>query len=263
MRHWVYTAARIVLYEDLRDRLAGDAAPTLPVMMAVRGARPVAAAIAHDARCVQAGFTAGALGQFIASPADLVKVRLQSGAKEYSGFTQTVRRVYAVEGARGFYTGWRSAPAPPSVPRARSRPALQAECGPGCDGQSGRAGDVRRLEAVGASAHRNPGRYREGAAAPSWPPLTAAAGLSVHVLSALTSGFFAALCSTPADVCKSRVMSGMYPSMTACLVGTVRTEGAQALFKGFMPNWLRLGPWQFCFWVAYENLRIKVTGTGF
>ena len=66
-------------------------------------------------------------------------------------------------------------------------------------------------------------------------------GVVLHTCSALCSGFVAALLSTPADVCKSRVMSGMYPSMVSCLVGTVKNEGVAALWKGFGPNWLRLG----------------------
>jgi len=38
-------------------------------------------------------------------------------------------------------------------------------------------------------------------------------------------------------------------------------EGPLALYKGFMPGWLRLAPWQLTFWVAYEQLRIA-TGIG-
>ena len=39
------------------------------------------------------------------------------------------------------------------------------------------------------------------------------------------------------------------------LVKTVRHEGVTALWKGFLPTWARLGPWQFVFWVSYEKLR--------
>ena len=28
-----------------------------------------------------------------------------------------------------------------------------------------------------------------------------------------------------------------------------------ALYKGFMPVWLRLAPWQIIFWTSYEQLR--------
>lgn len=55
LRHWVYTATRIVLYEDLRNQLGGGAESSF----------------AAKAAC---GFTAGAIGQLIASPFDLVKV---------------------------------------------------------------------------------------------------------------------------------------------------------------------------------------------
>ena len=34
-----------------------------------------------------------------------------------------------------------------------------------------------------------------------------------------------------------------------------------ALWKGLLPTWARLGPWQMAFWVAYEKLR-NATGTG-
>ena len=41
----------------------------------------------------------------------------------------------------------------------------------------------------------------------------------------------------------------------------VTNEGPLALYKGFMPGWLRLGPWQLVFWCSYEQLRI-LSGLG-
>jgi len=35
----------------------------------------------------------------------------------------------------------------------------------------------------------------------------------------------------------------------------VRTEGVLALYKGFIPNWLRLGPWNIIFFMTYEQLK--------
>ena len=46
-----------------------------------------------------------------------------------------------------------------------------------------------------------------------------------------------------------------------CWAKVVRNEGPLALYKGFVPGWLRLGPWQLVFWVSYEQLRIA-TGIG-
>ena len=55
------------------------------------------------------------------------------------------------------------------------------------------------------------------------------------------------------DVVKSRIMASggaanahavIYSGTLDCLVKTVRTEGVLALWKGFLPCWGRLGPWQ-------------------
>jgi len=77
-----------------------------------------------------------------------------------------------------------------------------------------------------------------------------------HTIASIHSGFWAAFCSTPADVLKSRLMaSGSNMSMTSCLVDIVKKEGFVAMWKGFFPNWIRLGPWQLIFWVTYEFTR--------
>lgn len=85
-------------------------------------------------------------------------------------------------------------------------------------------------------------------------------GLPAHLLASVCSGFVASLVSTPADVIKTRVMSQdpanpMYRGSLDCLVKSVRTEGVAALWRGFLPTWARLGPWQLAFWVTYEQLR--------
>jgi len=75
-------------------------------------------------------------------------------------------------------------------------------------------------------------------------------GVMVHTMSAVCSGLVASFCATPADVVKSRVMGGQATGVVSCVRDTVRNEGA-----GFFPNWGRLGPWQFVFWVSYEQFR--------
>ena len=37
----------------------------------------------------------------------------------------------------------------------------------------------------------------------------------------------------------------------------------KSLYIGFIPNWLRLAPWQFIFWNSYEFYRIKFGLDGF
>ena len=52
-----------------------------------------------------------------------------------------------------------------------------------------------------------------------------------------------------------------YNGTLDCWRKVVANEGFTALYKGFMPGWLRLGPWQLVFWCSYEQLRI-LTGIG-
>ena len=42
---------------------------------------------------IVAGASAGGIGQLLASPADLVKVRLQTGGSKYNGFVDCLRQV--------------------------------------------------------------------------------------------------------------------------------------------------------------------------
>ena len=150
-----------------------------------------------------AGLTAGGVGQLLASPADLVKIRLQTatGKSASGGFLNTVRTIKKQEGWRGFYKGWR-----PNVTRAAIVNI----------GELATYDEAKRMVRKGTGLGD---------------------GVALHTLSALCSGFVAALMSTPADVCKSRVMSGMYTTMFRCVVGTVQNEGVAALWKGFGPNW--------------------------
>ena len=86
----------------------------------------------------------------------------------------------------------------------------------------------------------------------------------------LMAGFTAALMGTPADVIKTRVMNQptnehgqgiYYKNSIDCLQKTVRNEGVGALYKGFLPIWMRLGPWSLTFWVTFEWIRL-VFGVG-
>lgn len=47
----------------------------------------------------------------------------------------------------------------------------------------------------------------------------------------------------------------LYKNSLDCLVKTVHNEGFWALYKGFIPCWLRMGPWSLTFWLTYEQIR--------
>jgi len=102
-------------------------------------------------------------------------------------------------------------------------------------------------------------------------------GVYNHFVSSMAAGLATAAASTPIDVIKTRMMnqrnlkphaatasgaspaSGavyeLYSSSMDCLMKTLRHEGPSALYKGFIPNWVRLGPWNVVFFLTYEQLK--------
>uniref|UniRef100_A0A8K9V8B3 Solute carrier family 25 member 14 n=1 Tax=Oncorhynchus mykiss TaxID=8022 RepID=A0A8K9V8B3_ONCMY len=71
-----------------------------------------------------------------------------------------------------------------------------------------------------------------------------------HFISSFMCGLAGALASNPVDVVRTRMMnqrvlSGnpMYKGTLDGVMQTWKNEGFFALYKGFWPNWLRLGPW--------------------
>lgn len=62
----------------------------------------------------------------------------------------------------------------------------------------------------------------------------------------LGAGFVAVCVGSPVDVVKSRVMgdkAGTYNGMIDCFTKTYAKEGLSAFYKGFLPNFARLGSW--------------------
>lgn len=52
----------------------------------------------------------------------------------------------------------------------------------------------------------------------------------------------------------------LYRGMLDCGVQTIKAEGVLALYKGFLPAYVRLAPWQMVFFIAYEQLSLFVHG---
>ncbi|KAK1307687.1 Mitochondrial uncoupling protein 3 [Acorus calamus] len=199
LRHLFYTPLRIVSYELLRpssDSLASRAF---------------------------AGGASGVLAQVVASPADLVKVRMQADGRRYSSAPDALMKIVRSEGLGGLWRG--------VVPNAQR--AFLVNMG--------------ELTCYDYSKRRilNGGLCEDN--------------LYAHTLASVASGLCSTMMSCPADVVKTRMMNQgverVYRGSLDCLVRTVRAEGFGALWKGFFPTWARLGPWQFVFWVSYEQLR--------
>ncbi|XP_040378998.1 mitochondrial uncoupling protein 3 isoform X1 [Oryza brachyantha] len=220
VRHLFYTPLRIVGYENLRSTFAcgGREAGLLEKALA--------------------GGVSGIVAQVVASPADLIKVRMQADSRllsqgiqpRYTGILDAFTEIIRTEGFRGLWKG--------VVPNAHR--AFLVNMGElACYDQAKHF--IIRKQICGDN-------------------------LYAHTLASVASGLSATTLSCPADVIKTRMMNQgkdakvMYRNSYDCLVMTVKHEGLTALWKGFLPTWARLGPWQFVFWVSYEKLR-QASGT--
>ncbi|CAL5068114.1 unnamed protein product [Urochloa decumbens] len=215
LRHLMYTPLRIVGYEHLRSTLASGGREAGVVEKALSGG------------------ISGIAAQVVASPADLIKVRMQADSRllsqgiqpRYTGVADAFTKIIRAEGLLGLWKG--------VVPNAQRAFLV----------------NIGELTCYDQAKHFIIRKQ------------ICDDNLYAHTMASVASGLSATTLSCPADVIKTRMMNqgkegkALYRSSYDCLVKTVRHEGMAALWKGFLPTWARLGPWQFVFWVSYEKLR--------
>ena len=88
-------------------------------------------------------------------------------------------------------------------------------------------------------------------------------GFKLHFIASMFSGFVTAFMTNPIDVIKTRIMSEnvtmnkglVYASTSTCFLKILKTEGVLGFYKGFMPNWMRLGPHTVITFLMFERLR--------
>jgi len=222
LRHVVYSGIRIGLYEQIKDIVKGDSD--------------------HFSlwKKIVAGAASGAIGQLIASPTDLVKVRLQAqrrnmlqtkllGKEPVVKYTGTFHAFSTIYKEEGFVKLWR-----------------------------GVAPNVYRAALVNLGELATYDQSKEWLVKSN---LLGGDNLISQSFAGLASGLAATITSCPADVVKTRMMNQaadqkLYINSLDCLIKSVKAEGVLALYKGFFPTWARLGPWQLCFWITYEQLRV-------
>jgi len=89
-------------------------------------------------------------------------------------------------------------------------------------------------------------------------------GMVTHFTASLAAGFIATVVTSPIDVVKTRIMnmkpdtSGKMPyrGILDCFYSTWRAEGVMGFYKGFVPNFARLGPQTVLTFLFYEQLAI-------
>ena len=167
------------------------------------------------------GGVSGAISQFIASPFDLLKVRYITNKHLNNSIYYELKGIIK---ENGFYGLWKGAT--PNIMR----------------GSLVNFGELATYQISKDNIKKN---------------LNLDECSLLHFLSSLSSGFAGAICCTPADVIKSRLMkkNSEYSGIIDCTKKTILNEGIFAMYKGFIPIWLRLAPWQIIFWTSYEKLR--------
>ena len=159
------------------------------------------------------------------------RLRLQGKQPRYNGTFDAFRKIWHIEGLRGFFKGLA-----PSVSRA----AVINGCG------------------IASYDHSKQFVLKVTGETDS---------VKARTLGAAVSGLVSACVSSPWDVIKTRLMNQHhgqqhYSGMIDCLVKTVQREGALALYKGFLPAYMRLAPWQFVFFLVFEHLNQVMLGRG-
>jgi len=218
-RHAIYTGFRMSAYEEIRNQLSRDHKDGFSLW-----------------KKVIAGMLAGGLGQLMASPTDLIKTQIQMEGKRrllgkpprVTGMTDAFRKILSEGGVVGLWRGcW------PNVQRA----ALV------------NLGDLSTYDSVKRSILTN---------------TTLEDNYLTHCMASGCAGLVGAIMGTPADVVKARIMNQptdsagrglVYKSSADCAMQTIKGEGFLALYKGFLPCWLRMAPWSLTFWLSFEQIR--------
>ncbi|KAJ6850984.1 mitochondrial uncoupling protein 1-like [Iris pallida] len=176
---------------------------------------------------ILAGLATGALAIAIANPTDLVKVRLQAEGKlppgaprRYSGAVNAYYTIARQEGLKALWTG-----IGPNI----ARNAII------------NAAELASYDQVKEMILKIPGFTNN---------------VFTHLLAGLGAGFFAVCIGSPVDVVKSRMMGdSTYKNTFDCFIKTLKNDGPFAFYKGFIPNFGRLGSWNVIMFLTLEQVK--------
>lgn len=178
---------------------------------------------------IAAGLTTGALAITIASPTDLVKVRMQAQGKSPPGAPKKYPSAFASYGI---------------IAREEGIAGLWTGLGP----------NVARNAIINATELATYDQVKETLLSTGYFK----DNVVTHLVSGLGAGFFAVVVGSPVDVVKSRIMGdtqGQYKNILDCFVKTFQRDGPLAFYKGFIPNFGRLGSWNVVMFLTLEQAK--------
>jgi len=177
---------------------------------------------------IAAGITTGALAVLCAQPTDVVKVRFQApgGKSRYNGCFDAYRRIGQSEGVKGLWKG--------AIPNITRNAIVNAA-------------ELVSYDLIKEFIlHRNLMHDT----------------LPCHFTAAFCAGFITTCFASPVDVVKTRFMNsgpGIYNGAIDCAVHMYKENGVMAFYKGFVPNYMRLGTWNILTFVLFEQLKRGLT----
>lgn len=154
------------------------------------------------------GATAGATESFIVVPFELVKIKLQDRTSKFNGMGEVVRDIVGREGPLGLYKG------------------LESTLWRHVTWNAGYFGLIHQVRGLMPK------------------PETSTEKTLIDLTCGTIGGTFGTVLNTPFDVVKSRIQAGStrYRWTLPSLALVAKEEGFGALYKGFIPKVLRLGP---------------------
>ncbi|KAL8574781.1 hypothetical protein ACOMHN_035324 [Nucella lapillus] len=214
LRQATYTTTRLGIYTTLFEMLSKDGTPPNFAMKAA------------------IGITAGGIGAFVGTPAEVALIRMTSDgrlpADERRGYKNVLDALFRIVKEEGVVTLWR-----------------------GCIPTVGRAMVVNAAQLASYSQAKqmliNTGYFRDG--------------LFLHFVASMISGLITTAASMPVDIAKTRIQNMKmidgkpeYSGALDVLGKVVRKEGFFSLWKGFTPYYARLGPHTVLTFIFLEQM---------
>ena len=168
-----------------------------------------------------AGGLGGAVGCLVGTPFDIFKIRLINDilGKKYTGLTDCCKQTYEKDGFLGLFKGMNV--------------------------------NIVRAVLVNAAELAFYDKSKSYFTSSTYFHLDQTSVIT-HFLSSCVAGFMGAVASSPADVVKTRYMNQLqgqeaYKGVIDCTMRLLKSEGPMVFYRGFIPLYLRIGPWNVAF----------------
>lgn len=179
-----------------------------------------------------AGGMGGAVGCLVGTPFDIFKIRLINDilGKKYSGLRDCFKQTYETDGFLGLFKGMNV--------------------------------NIIRAILVNAAELAFYDKSKSFFTSSAYFQLDQNSVIT-HFASSCVAGFMGAVASSPADVVKTRYMNQLkgqeaYKGVIDCTMKLLRSEGPMVFYRGFIPLYLRIGPWNVAFFLSYEKYKAFV-----